>query len=88
MGFSRQEYWSGLLCPPPEDLSNPGIKGMSLMSPELASGFFTTSATWEAPNNIRVVYHCPITDFPGSSYSDPFHIEDLIPGQIRPKSES
>ena len=24
MGFSRQEYWSGLLCPPPEDLLNPG----------------------------------------------------------------
>ena len=24
MGFSRQEYWSGLQCPPPEDLSNPG----------------------------------------------------------------
>ena len=26
MGFSRQEYWSGLPCPPPETLSNPGIK--------------------------------------------------------------
>ena len=26
MGFSRQEYWSGLLCPPPEDLPNPGIE--------------------------------------------------------------
>ena len=26
MGFSRQEYWSGLLCPPPGDLPNPGIK--------------------------------------------------------------
>ena len=26
MGFSRQEYWSGLPCPPPEDLLNPGIK--------------------------------------------------------------
>ena len=25
-GFSRQEYWSGLLCPPPGDLANPGIK--------------------------------------------------------------
>ena len=28
-GFSRQEYWSGLLCPPPEDLPNPGIKPTS-----------------------------------------------------------
>ena len=26
MGFSRQEYWSGLPCPPPEDLSNPGLE--------------------------------------------------------------
>ena len=26
MGFSRQEYWSGLPCPPPGDLPNPGIE--------------------------------------------------------------
>ena len=26
MGFSRQEYWSGLPCPPPGDLSDPGIE--------------------------------------------------------------
>ena len=44
MGFSRQEYWSGLLCLPPEDLRNPG----SLMSPALAGGFFTTRTAWEA----------------------------------------
>ena len=30
MGFSRQEYWSGLLCPPPGDLPDPGIKPVSL----------------------------------------------------------
>ena len=36
MGFSRQEYWSGLPCPPPGDLPNPGIKPTSLRSP--ASG--------------------------------------------------
>ena len=47
MGFSRQEYWSGFPCPPPGDLPDPSIKHMSLMSPELAGGFFTTSATWE-----------------------------------------
>ena len=47
MGFPRQEYWSGLLCPPPGDLLDPGIKPVSLL-PELAGGFFTTSATWEA----------------------------------------
>ena len=48
MGFSRQEYWSGLLCPSPGDLPNPGIESTSLMSPVLAGCFFTTSATWEA----------------------------------------
>ena len=49
MGFSRQEYWSGLPCPSPGDLPDPGIEPMALTSPELAGGFFTTSATWEAP---------------------------------------
>ena len=49
MGFSRQEYWSGLLCPPPGDLPDPGIKPSSRVSPALAGEFFTTSATWEAP---------------------------------------
>ena len=48
VGFSRQEYWSELPFPPPGDLPNPGIKPASLMSPALAGGFFTTSATWEA----------------------------------------
>ena len=44
MGFSRQEYWNGLPCPPPGDLPNAGIKPTSLISPALAGGFFTTSA--------------------------------------------
>ena len=47
MGFSRQEYWSGLPCPLPGDLPYPGIEPASLMSPALAGGLFTTSATWE-----------------------------------------
>ena len=45
MGFSRQD--TGVI--PPWDLPDPGIKPASLMSPALASGFFTTSTTWEAP---------------------------------------
>ena len=49
MGFSRQEYWSGLPCPPPGDLPDPAIKPSSLMSPALADEFFTTRPTWEAP---------------------------------------
>ena len=52
-GFSSQEYWSGLSCPPPRDLLDPGIKPSSLMSPTLARGFFTISATQEAPSLIN-----------------------------------
>ena len=40
MGFSRQEYWSGLPFPPPGDLLEPGIKPTSSA---LAGGFFTMS---------------------------------------------
>ena len=42
MGFSRQEYWSGLPFPLPGDLPDPGIEPVSLMSPALAGGFFAT----------------------------------------------
>ena len=49
MEFSRQEHWDGLPFPPPGDLPNPGIEPGSLVTPALAGGFFTTSATWEAP---------------------------------------
>jgi len=45
MGFSRQQYWNGLPCPPPRDLPDPGIEPLSLMSPALAGRFFTTSAS-------------------------------------------
>ena len=48
MGFSRQEYCSGLPCPPPGDLPNPGIEPVSLTSHALAGRSFTTTATWEA----------------------------------------
>ena len=40
--FPRQEYWSGLPFPPPGDRPNPGIEPVSLTSPALAGGFFTT----------------------------------------------
>jgi len=45
MGFSRQEYWSGLPCPPPGDLPNPRTEPTSLRSPALAGRFCTTSTT-------------------------------------------
>ena len=43
MEFSMQEYWSGLPFPTPGDLSDPGTESMSLVSPALAGGFFTTA---------------------------------------------
>ena len=52
-GFSRQEYWSGLPCPPPGNPADQGIKPASLMSPALAGGFFTTSATEEAAYGLQ-----------------------------------
>ena len=52
MGLSRQEYWSGLPCPLPGDLPNPGIEPMSLIPPTLAGGFITASTTKEAPKTI------------------------------------
>ena len=43
MGFSRQEYWSELPCPPPKDLPDPGIETTCLTSPALAGRFFITA---------------------------------------------
>ena len=48
MGFSRQEYWSGLPFPPPGDPPDSGIKPTSLTSSALADRFFTTRTSWEA----------------------------------------
>ena len=44
MGFFRQEYWSGLLCPPPGDVPDLSIEPAPLMSPALAGRFFTTES--------------------------------------------
>ena len=51
MGFSRQEYWSGVPFPTPGDLPHPGIKPtslVSLVSLALAGKLFTPSTMWEA----------------------------------------
>ena len=55
MGFSRQEHWSGLPCPSPGDLPNPGLKSVSLTSPTLAGGCFTTSATQKERNSLNLM---------------------------------
>ena len=46
--FSRKEYWSGLPCPSPGDLPNPGKEPAFLLSLAPVGKFFTSSATWEA----------------------------------------
>ena len=56
MEFSRQEYWSGLACPPPGDLPDSGIEPVSLTFPALAGGFFITSAPWEAHPVVPVLF--------------------------------
>ena len=52
MGLPKEKYWSGLPCPPPGDLPNPGVKLLSLATPALAGEFFITSTTWEAQDGI------------------------------------
>ena len=52
MGFPRQEYWSGLPCPSPGDLPNPGIK---LGPPAWTSGFFTTERLG-SPAKKNIIY--------------------------------
>ena len=47
VGFSRQEYWSGLPCPPPGDLPNPGIK---LRSPALQADSLQSGSSGNSKN--------------------------------------
>ena len=68
VGFSRQEYWSELPCPPPGDLPNPGSQHMTLTSTCTAGRFFTTRTTWEAQNSIVEIVHNL-----GSSWPSVFH---------------
>ena len=75
MGFSRQEYWSGLLCPPPGDLLDPEIEPLSFMFPASAGGLLTTSATWEGPeashsvqfSSVQSLSRVPLFATPGTA---------------------
>ena len=55
MGFPRQEYWSGLPCPPPGDLPNPGEE---LRSPALVGRFFTTEPLEKPLHLLTVPIFC------------------------------
>ena len=51
MGFSRQEYWTGFACLPPEDLPDSGTEPKSLMPPVRADRFFTTELSEKPIDN-------------------------------------
>ena len=57
MGFSRQEYWSGLSFPPPGDLPNPGIEPVSPVSPAWAGRLFTTEPPGKSMGWQRVCHN-------------------------------
>ena len=78
MGFSRQEYWSGLAFPSPEDLPNPGIKPASLAP---AGGFFTTSATWN-----KIFFFCSVNNM-DSKHLVLWEVYFDSPGRLWVKSE-
>ena len=56
-GISQGRILKRVVLPPPGDLPHPGISTLSLASPALAGGFFTTSATWEAFTERQVERH-------------------------------
>ena len=64
IGFSRQDYWSGMPFLPPGDLSDPGFKPKS---PALAGRFFTSSTTWETLSILHMVMHICQSQSPSSS---------------------
>ena len=60
MKFSRQEYWSGLPCPPPGDLPDPGIKPTSLMCAALTGGSLPTESPGKPQTKCYEVQICKI----------------------------
>ena len=56
-GFSRQEYWRGLPCPPPGDLPNPGIEPMSLHLLHCRSILYQLSHKG-SPMKVKVAQSC------------------------------
>ena len=54
MGVPRQEHWSGLPFPPPEDLPDLGIEPVSPASPAMAGRFFTIEPSGEPSQYSRI----------------------------------
>ena len=87
LGFSRQEYWRGLPCPPPGDLPDPGMEPKSVTSPALAGRFFTTSATWETLQKsfslFNIKWHLLILQGPGLRFTPPAISENMLQDQTQ-----
>ena len=69
MGFSRQEHWSGLPCPPPGDLPNSGTEPASPVSSALAGSSLPPCTTWEAPVEQYAKWNKPVTKWQILYYS-------------------
>ena len=91
MEFSRQEYWSGLPCPPPDDLSNPGIEPTSpaLQVDSLPLNHWGSPNTlWKVKVKVLVIQSClTLCDTmdcspPGSSVHGSFQARVLEWGAI------
>ena len=74
MGFSRQEYWSGLVFPPLGDSPDPGIKPESLASLALAGWFFTTVPAGKPRRSI----YCSLWFSKNAYYPKNFHIKGIF----------
>ena len=86
MGFSRQEYWTGWLFPPPGDLPDPGIEPVSLSSPALGGGFFATAPPgkpWLSIVQTLKNHSCLLLPGEGKSwYKSPESRAGLIGGRL------
>ena len=77
MGFSRQGSWSGLSCPPPGDLPDPGLETSSPVSPALVDGFFTTETPGKPHSTSTLLNYFPhILSFLASIQPSPSDTND------------
>ena len=76
IGFSRQEYWSGLPFPSPGEIPDPGIKPVSPVSPASAGRFTTTEAPGKLQFTVPFIKYMAI-------FSDGSLADIDLPGMIR-----
>ena len=77
MGFSRQEYWSGLPFPTPRDLPYPGIEPESLMSPARDLGSRVQSQGWEDPLEKEMAIHSSVLAWGIPWTEDPGRLQSM-----------